>query len=229
MTIQNPFARLKPHEWLLWILSMVVVVVANVVTKDVNILTLLATLIGVTALIFIAKGDVFGQVLTVIFSILYALTSYQCHYYGEMFTYLGMTMPTAIVSIVTWVKHPYEGDSNEVQVSRLTQKKKLLMVILAVVVTIIFYWVLKAFDTPNLAFSTASVSTSFCASYLMMCRISYYALAYALNDIVLIVLWVLATLQDITYLSMVACFVIFLINDMYGYFSWKLREKAQNV
>jgi nicotinamide mononucleotide transporter PnuC len=208
---------------------MVVVVVSNVATKDVNALTLLDTLIGVTALIFVAKGDVFGQVLTVAFSILYAVTSYQCHYYGEMFTYLGMTMPIAIVSIVTWVKHPYNGNSTEVQISKLTKWQKLRMVLLAIVVAFVFYWILKAFDTPNLEFSTASIITSFCASYLMMCRSSYYALAYALNDIVLIVLWGLATLQNITYLSMVSCFVIFLLNDVYGYFSWKVREVHQNL
>lgn len=61
----------------------------------------------------------------------------------------------------------------------------------------------------------------------MLFRNSYYALAYAANDIVLIVLWILASLTQISYVPMVICFSIFLLNDIYGFFSWKLREKRQ--
>ena len=50
-------------------------------------------------------------------------------------------------------------------------------------------------DTPNIVFSTISVTTSFLAASLTMLRSSYYALGYAMNDIVLIVLWVLASLK----------------------------------
>ena len=56
-----------------------------------------------------------GQILTVIFSILYAIASWQCRYYGEMITYLGMTMPIAVLSIVSWIRHPYEKGGSEVK------------------------------------------------------------------------------------------------------------------
>ena len=91
----------------------------------------------------------------------------------------------------------------------------------------IFFFILQALGTPNLAVSTISIATSFLASYLMLFRNSYYALAYAANDIVLIVLWILASLTQISYVPMVICFSIFLLNDIYGFFSWKLREKRQ--
>ena len=59
------------------------------------------------------------------------------------------------------------------------------------------------------------------------------AIAYTLmvrvqaNDIVLIILWVLASVEDIVYFPMVICFLMFLINDIYGFISWKAREKKQ--
>lgn len=46
-------------------------------------------------LIFNAKGNPAGQLLTVIFSLLYGSISFTFAYYGEMITYLGMTMPMA--------------------------------------------------------------------------------------------------------------------------------------
>ena len=76
--------------------------------------------------------------------------------------------------------------------------------------------------------STLSVTTSFIAVYLTFRRSPWFALAYAANDIVLIVLWILAALQDISYVSVIVCFAVFLVNDLYGFFSWLKMEKSQN-
>lgn len=80
-------------------------------------------------------------------------------------------------------------------------------------------------DTPNIVFSTISIATSFFAASLTMLRTSYYALGYASNDIVLIILWVLACLENHAYIPVVVNFAIFFFNDMYGFLSWKKREQ----
>lgn len=224
---KNPFKNLKKHEWILWLTSVFVVATSNFLTGNLQLTTLLSTVIGVTALIFVAKGDVWGQVLTVVFSILYSVTSLQFRYYGEMITYLGMTAPIAVLSVISWLRHPYQKGKNEVKIHRLTRMQMLAMWVLTAAVTTGFFFVLQAFDTPNLAVSTLSIATSFLASYLMLYRNSYYALAYAANDIVLVTLWILASLEDLSYLPMVLCFLMFLINDLYGFFSWKIRETQQ--
>lgn len=226
--MQNPFVHLKKHEWLLWAASLVVVFVSNLLTGQIQPATLSGTLVGVTALIFVAKGDVWGQILTVIFSLLYAVTSYQFRYYGEMLTYLGMTMPIAVLSVISWLKNPFEKGKYEVKIHKLTRRQISVMITLAIVVTQIFYYILKAFHTANLPISTISVTTSFLASYLMLYRSSYYALAYAANDVVLIILWILASVENTVYFPMVVCFVMFFINDLYGFVSWKIREKKQH-
>ena len=229
MKFYNPFLTLKKREWLLWLISLFSVMVANILTGEFIWSTALGSMIGVTALIFIAKGDVWGQILTVIFSILYAITSYRFRYYGEMITYLGMTMPSAVMSVISWIKNPYEKakKTNEVKISKLSKFKIVIMLVLTVLVTHIFYYILKYFDNPNLFFSTISVLTSFLASYLMILRNSYYAVAYACNDIVLVILCIMATIYDFSYLPMVICFVMFFINDIYGFISWKKREKRK--
>lgn len=80
-------------------------------------------------------------------------------------------------------------------------------------------------DTPNIVFSTISIATSFFAASLTMLRTSYYALGYASNDIVLIILWVLASLENHGYIPVVVNFAIFFFNNMYGFLSWKKREQ----
>ena len=101
------------------------------------------------------------------------------------------------------------------------------MWIVTVAVTVGFYFILKAFDTKNIIPSTISVTTSFIAVYLTFRRSPFYALGYAANDIVLIVLWTLATMEDLSYLSVVVCFVAFLANDVYGFINWRRMEKRQ--
>ena len=103
----------------------------------------------------------------------------------------------------------------------------LVLVLCNVAVTIAFYILLKKLNTPNLIFSTISVVTSFFAASLTMLRSSYYALGYASNDIVLIILWILASIKDPGYIPVVVNFLIFFLNDMYGFICWKKRETAQ--
>ncbi len=193
----------------------------------VGYLTLAASLIGVTSLIFNAKGNPFGQVLMIAFSVLYGIVSLGFAYYGEMMTYLGMTAPMALFALISWLKNPYNGNRSEVKVNRLGRKEIPFMIVLTLVVTGAFYFILKFFNTANLIPSTVSVTTSFLAVYLTFRRSPYFALAYAANDVVLIVLWVMATLSDVSYSSVVTCFLMFLTNDIYGFLSWKRMEKKQ--
>ena len=90
-----------------------------------------------------------------------------------------------------------------------------------------FYFILDAFNTANIIPSTLSVTTSFLAVYLTWRRSPYFALAYAANDIVLIILWILATRRDLSYLSVTVCFTVFLVNDLYGFISWRRMAKRQ--
>lgn len=226
MKLKNPFRDLTKFELILWLTSAAVIIGSYAVSRGGDALTLVASLIGVTALIFVAKGYVIGQVLTVVFAVFYGIISFFFAYYGEMITYLCMTAPIAVVTVVEWIRHPYNG-TKEVQISRLTRRRTVIMIVGALLVTAVFYFILRALGNANLIFSTLSVTTSFLASYLTFCRSPYYALAYAANDVVLIVLWVLATLESLSYLPMVLCFVMFLLNDLYGFYNWKRMERRQ--
>lgn len=218
------------EEKILWISSVLMIVVSFCLFDRINYMTLCASLIGVTSLIFNAKGNPFGQFLMVIFSMLYGIISYTFAYYGEMITYLGMTMPMAIFALISWLRNPYNGNKAEVKVNDISKLENVCMWIGTFVITVVFYFILEHFNTANILPSTISVTTSFLAVYLTFRRSPYFALAYAANDIVLIVLWVLASVADMKYISVVVCFVAFLVNDIYGFISWrKMKIRQQGV
>jgi len=222
-------AYFRKEEIILWSASVGLIFLAFILFDRENYLTVTASLIGVTSLIFNAKGNPVGQLLMVVFSLLYGVISYSFAYYGEMITYLGMTMPMAVAAWISWIKNPYEAGRAEVRVGHMKKHDVLVMSILTILVTVVFYYVLAYFHTANLIPSTISVSTSFLAVYLTIKRSPYYAVAYAANDIVLIILWSLASVEEIRYLSVVVCFAAFFANDIYGFVSWRRMEKRQNV
>lgn len=214
-------------EKLLWMFSVLGIVVFFFTFDRDNYITLIASLIGVTSLIFNAKGNPIGQFLMIIFSALYGFISYKFSYFGEMVTYLGMTAPMAFVALISWLRNPYQGKKSEVKVNRIGKIEHIFMWILTVIVTVIFYFILMHFHTANIIPSTVSVTTSFLAVYLTCRRSPYFAIGYAANDIVLIVLWTLAALKDVSYVSVIVCFIAFLVNDIYGFLSWRKMQKRQ--
>lgn len=216
-------------EIILWCSSVLLIVLSFYIFDRENYLTLLASLFGVTSLIFNAKGNPFGQFLIVVFSLLYGIISFTFAYYGEMITYLGMTMPMAVFALISWLRNPYNGNKAEVKVNSISRIETVLMWVMTVAVTVLFYFILEHFNTANIVPSTISVTTSFLAVYLTFRRSPYFALAYAANDIVLVVLWVLASLCDVRYISVVVCFVAFFANDIYGYLSWQKMKKRQTT
>ena len=214
-------------ELALWAGSVAAVLAAFLMFDRSSWITLLASLIGVTSLIFAAKGHPAAQAMAIVFALLYGAISWGFAYYGEMITYLGLTGPMALAAFISWIRNPFAKGKAEVKVNHIHRGEVLFMFILAAVVTVVFYFVLDFFNTANLIPSTVSVTTSFIAVYLTFRRNRFFAVAYAANDIVLIILWSLAALTDISYISVIVCFVIFFVNDIYGFVSWSAMRKRQ--
>lgn len=225
MKIHNPLRLLSWKELLFWLFSLSLITASFLIASN-DYLTLISSLIGVTALVFVTKGLVVGQFICVVFALFYGVVSFFFGYYGEMITYLFMSGPIAICAIVSWIRHPFR-DSAEVEVHRITKKEFLLLLGLTAVVTTVFHFILRALGNTNLPLSTVSVATSFIAASLLKMRSPFYAVAYAVNDVVLIGLWIYASLADPSYLPMVICFSLFLVYDLYGFCNWRKMQRRQ--
>lgn len=216
-------------EWLIWGTSVAAIIICFFVFKNTQYLYLTGSIIGATALIFVSKGNPIGQFLVIVFSVFYGIISYSFKYYGEMITYLGMSAPIAVWALISWLRNPYNGNKSEVKVNSLSIKEWCFFAILTISVTVAFYFILKALNTSNLIISTVSVLTSFSAAYLTARRSRFYAVCYGFNDVVLIVMWSMASHKDITYLPMVICFVAFIVLDTYSFINWSRMRKRQQL
>lgn len=227
--LRNPLKSLNKYDIGLWVFSLTAVTVSFIAVLSYDWLTLATSLIGVTSLIFAAKGDPFGLIIMMAFSLIYSVVSFFFGYYGESLIYLCMQLPVNIASLVSWLKNPYKKGEAEVKVGKLTPKYALIIAISAILVTTAFFFILRALNTANLIPSTISVATSFIALFLMTLRVPLYSVAFMVNDVVLIVLWSLACAASVTYVPMVVCFSVFLLNDLYGFYNWSKRKKRQSA
>lgn len=219
---------LNKNEFVLWIISVSLLMMSFIISKS-SPLLLFSSIIGVTSLLFIAKGEPMGQFLMIIFSILYSVVSFEQRLYSEIITYLGMTYPSSLIALIVWLKNPYKEGKSVVKVSQLSKKNMLLLVCTTPIVGFIFYQVLVFLNTPFILISTISIVSSYIASMLMFFRSRHYAIFYAINDLVLITLWTLASHNDGRYIPMIICFVIFFIHDSYAFFNWKTINKEKQL
>lgn len=67
-------------EKLLWLFSVIIIIAAFVLSAGDSLISLIASLIGVTFLIFNAKGNPIGQFLTIVFSVFYGYISFSFAY-----------------------------------------------------------------------------------------------------------------------------------------------------
>ena len=146
-----------------------------------------------------------------------------------MITYLCMTVPMAVLSLISWLRYPFGEGHAEFRVSRISPREAAFMLLLSAAVTAAFFFILRALGTASILMSTLSVTTSFIAVYLTFRRSPLFAAAYAANDMVLIVLWSVASFHDRKYFSVPVCFIAFLVNDIYGFVSWNKMQKRQEA
>lgn len=172
--LSNPLKTLTKKEWLLWLASLAAVIISNLATNDLDLLTLISALLGVTSLIFAAKGSVWAQFLMIVFCILYGIISFRFHYWGEMITYLGMTLPMAVWSAITWLQNPSEENENEVAIQTLNKKHIIGLIISTIIVTSIFYYPYVAGYT-KYYIQYLVYCNKFC------CSITYYAAFFILR------------------------------------------------
>lgn len=191
-----------------------------------NYLSLFTSLLGMVAILMVAKGLIIGQYFTFVYGVVYAVLSYFSGYYGECILCAITILPSAAFSLFFWLRNPSK-ERGKVKVNKLSAKEYVLVCVGSVVLTIAAYFILRALHTAELIVSTVSFVTSISAAYLLIRRSPFYAVCYIANDVVLIVLWSLALARGESVLPSVICFCVFLVNDSYGFFNWQRRSKTE--
>lgn len=218
-----------PLEWSLWLGGMTVIITGFCLGADKNLLSLFSALLGVSCVIFNAKGSVWGQIISVGFAFTYATFAYLNRYYGETIIYLALMLPIHVASIVGWLKNRNDkSEYAEVKINRLSKREFALFALGAACASVGFYFLLYALKTDNLIVSTISLVASLGAAYLMLRRCEYFALCFIANDIILLVLWSMKIPElGTSVVPSLISFALYLVNDSYSFINWKRIKRRQ--
>lgn len=174
-----------------------------------------------------AKGKVESQFFSIAVCLLYSYISYTNRYFGEVIFYMLVMFPMAIGGIISWMRHKSEK-TNTVEVNEIKKKEWILIFIVSVIAFVVFYNLLKYFNTNELIVSTFSMIASFLAIYLLVRRSKYSFIFYLINDVILILLWIIPVLNgQLVLIPMIIEPLILFISDCYGTLNWNKMEEAQ--
>ncbi|MGN0814597.1 MAG: nicotinamide riboside transporter PnuC [Candidatus Coproplasma sp.] len=218
-----------PLEWSMWLGGVAVILTGFFIGADKNILSLVSALLGVSCVIFNAKGSVWGQIISVGFAFTYAAFAYTNRYYGETIIYLALMLPIHVASIISWLRNKNDKSAHiEVKINKLSKREYIAFVVGAAVVSVGFYFLLYALNTDNLIVSTISLVASMGAAYLMLRRCEYFSLCFIANDLILLVLWSMKIPElGTAVVPSLISFALYLINDSYSFFNWKRIKRRQ--
>lgn len=213
------FKDWNQFEISLLLLSIVAIMFSSIICKS-EILTILASLVGVTCSLLQAKGKVVSQFIGILEVILYSILSYQNHYYGEVMIDVLVVFPMYVYGVFSWITHRNE-ETDTVESNEISKKEWGILAFASVVGFVLLYCVLKYFNTSQLMISSLSMVTSLMATYLITRRSKYSFIFYIGNDIILILLWGIPILQGEFYLVPVLVEnIVLLLNDSYGLKNW---------
>lgn len=230
--IRGAIKYFTPLEWSLWLGEISVIITGFCLGADKNSLSLISALLGVSCVIFNAKGSVWGQIIAVGFAFTYATFAFLNRYYGESIIYLALMLPIHVASIISWMKNRNENSAHiEVKINKLSKKEYIFFAFGTAIVSVGFYFLLYALKTDNLIVSTISLVASMGAAYLMLRRCEYFSLCFIANDIILLVLWSMKIPEVGTaVVPSLISFGLYLINDTYSFINWKrIKHRQQSV
>lgn len=228
MKIKEFLRKVKWFEFVYLTIAFIAILISFFISPEQNYLSLICSLMGIFTVFCVAKGFFLAPVFCIIEAILYLILSIGQNYYGEIII-CAITILMSIFTFLTWLKNRNKKDKSFVQVNKIKRLEYILILPACAVIGVGCYFMLQAFGTNELFTSTISMVTSIVATYLILRRSSYYALAYIVNDVIVVVLWCL-TIKNVglEFLPTIISYALYFVNDVYGLVNWKLMEKRQS-
>ena len=227
--MKNLLKNWKWYELVFLVLSFVAIILCFAFTTDRNYLSLFCSLIGVFYVLLSSKGVFWAPVAGLVYNIIYIIMAISQQYYGEVLVTACCIMPLQIFTVLKWLKYRNMQKSQEVIVKKLHWQEYLIVVLVALVASVGVYFILQALNTSELIINTMTFILSIVGTYLMFRRSSFYAIAFIINNIALIILWTISVINEgLEYLPMVISFAIFFLLNTYGLVRWQIAERKQN-
>ena len=177
-----------------------------------------------------ANGNKFGMIVIITSSVLYCINCFFYKIYGEIIVNVLLYIPIYVVSFINFCRNTNTENKNDefLQVKKLGIRNLILAVTALVVGVIAVYFLLEVINSSFAFVNALTIVTFIIAMLLRLFRCIEFWWFETLGNVFNIVLWVLASLSDLSSVPFVLTTISSMFNSVYGYIVWrKLYRKSQ--
>lgn len=211
---------------LYWSAGLTVLAAAYCVFAQTSLFESSILITGILCVSFIAIGKKEGYIFGLYNCIAYAYIAYNNGLFGEVFLNILFYVPTSIIGYLMWKKK----QKNQTVLMRKLPLNSMFKVLGGLVLVILLLgFALTYFEGQKNPFIDASTNAiGICATLLMLYRYSEQWIFYILLNCITIVLWVLRYVDSSAEAdTMIFMWMLFLVNSIYGYFTWIKKSKLE--
>ena len=221
---------IKKHFWngyttfeKLFLLSMIVTQIIVFIISPDTPLNIIAGLAGVVSVVMCAKGRTMFYFVGFIQTITYLVLAWQNRFYGEVLENLFYFV-TMIWGIFVWKNNEIENEdgTSDVLAKKFTKDQWVVSIVLTVLATLIMGWCLNFIGSAQAYTDAATNVMAIFAQLLMVRRYREQWIWWFVIDVFCIKLWWVAGNW-----SMVAMYIAWTANTIYGWVNWSKLNKTQ--
>lgn len=227
--IKNWFAK---HFWTgyswaerLFLISMLTLQIIVFCIAPESPLSIIAGIAGVISVVLCAKGKTVFYFIGFVQTISYLFLAWEARFYGEVLENIFYFV-TMIWGIFVWKKNSVQNDdgTEDVASKKFTAKQWIMSVIATIVATVVMGYWLDSIGSAQAYTDAATNILAIFAQILMVRRYREQWLWWLIIDLLCIKLWWVAGNW-----TMVAMYVAWTINCIYGWVNWSKLNKNQNA
>ena len=205
---------------LFMVAMLLVQIVVYIIVPD-SVIGIIAGISGVISVVLCAKGKISFYFIGFVQTITYLILSWQNQFYGEVLENI-FYLVTMVWGIFVWKKNSSVDDNGSAHVDALkfTPKQWVLSVVGTVICTIAMGFVLDYIGSAQAYTDAATNVMAIFAQLLMVRRYREQWIWWLVIDVFCIKLWFVAGNW-----SMVAMYIAWTINCIYGWYNWSKLER----
>ena len=222
----NILKKLNLFEWILITGIITLNIILFIITKEINLIGMIASITGVISAVITAKGHISCYYWTIINIFAYGVVCFQTKIYGEVILDIIYHLPMQFVGIYIWKKHT--NKDNIVKTRGMKIKQIAFVTLISIVGILGFGMFLKLINGYLPFFDSAVNVLVIVAVYLSVKRFKEVWIIYIAVNIISICMWTIALIDnELNSLVMILMFVFYLANAVYGYINWTKLERNQ--
>lgn len=208
-----------------YLVSMVLLQIVVFIVNPDSVLGIIAGLSGVVSVVLCAKGKISFYFIGFVQTTTYLFLAYQNRFYGEVIENI-FYLVTMVAGIFIWKKNTEVTDDGETKVyaKHFTPAMWVLSAVGTTVATVLVGYGLDKIGNAQAYTDAATNVLAVIAQLLMVARYKEQWIWWLVIDVLCIKLWIVAGNW-----SMVAMYIAWTINCIYGWVNWSKLKEGNNA